>query len=244
MESVPGRSPFGGTQSWSSLVFEEFEPPSAWTEDSTCHYLLVDLPGFKRQELKLQVENRTHILVSGERQVRENKYKRFEKSYELPKDADIEKITGKLDGEILYISVPKKVEEHKEIKNGSNLEPASSSNEDDNDKKSETDESDDEQQHTEIKHDIVPAPAQAPLSDENEYGKNSSAYENDYKDGENDLDRKKHSSGFDDNWGQDAELFLRLAMEKLRKNKGVVVTAIFAFSLGVLVTQKFQSNGH
>ncbi|KAI3726901.1 hypothetical protein L1987_66708 [Smallanthus sonchifolius] len=227
MANVPGRSPFGDKQSSSSLVFEEFVPPAAWTEDSTCHYLLVDLPGFKRQELKLQVNNQTHILVSGERQVRENKYKRFEQSFELPKDADIEKITGKLDGEILYISVPKKVE----------------------------------QEHHEIKHDNIPAPAPAstpaPVSDEDESKSDTceedddnksdedvNEDESDNKDGKKDLERKKHRMGIDENWGQEAELFLRLAIEKLRNNKGIVVTAIFAFSLGVLVTQKFQSDGH
>ncbi|KAJ0680470.1 putative alpha crystallin/Hsp20 domain, HSP20-like chaperone [Helianthus annuus] len=210
-----GRSPFGDKQS-SSLVFEEFVPPSAWTEDTTCHYLLVDLPGFKKHELKLQVDDRTHIIVSGERQVSENKYKRFEQKLELPKDADIEKITGKLDGEILYISVPKKVEQvHNETKHA-----ASNEDEADNHKKSESD------------------------TDSDANNKKSDAYESDNKDDEKDQERKEHRTGFDDNWGQDAELFLRLGIEKLRKNKTILATAVFAFTLGVFVTQKFQSNGN
>lgn len=46
MAYLPGRTtPFGDNKSSSSLTFEEFVPPSAWTEDSTYHYLLVDLPG-------------------------------------------------------------------------------------------------------------------------------------------------------------------------------------------------------
>ncbi|XP_076947606.1 uncharacterized protein LOC143619601 [Bidens hawaiensis] len=240
MAHVPGRSPFGDNQS-SRLVFEEFVPPSDWTEDSTCHYLLVDLPGFRKQELKLQVDKGTHILVSGVRQATENRYKRFEQSFELPKDANTEKITGKFDGEILYISVPKKVEQqHKEIKQDiiQEPEPEPASDEDDNDKKSDTHESDDEQEHKET-------PTQ--LSDEDEDGKKPNAYETEEsvnKHGEKDLERKKQRTGFDDNWGQDAEFLLRLAMEKLNKNKKIVVTAIFAFSLGVLVSQKFQSNGN
>ncbi|KAJ0436818.1 putative alpha crystallin/Hsp20 domain, HSP20-like chaperone [Helianthus annuus] len=221
-----GRSPFGDKQS-SSLVFEEFVPPSAWTEDATCHYLLVDLPGFKKHELKLQVDDRTHIIVSGERQVRENKYKRFEQKLELPKDADIEKITGKLDGEILYISVPKKVEQvHNKTKH---------EDEADNDKKSDTSDSDDEQKHKHKKSESdTDSDANNKKSDESE--------ESDNKDDEKDQERKKHRTGFDDNWGQDAELFLRLAIEKLRKNKTILATAVFAFTLGVFVTQKFQSN--
>ncbi|PWA55896.1 HSP20-like chaperone [Artemisia annua] len=174
-------------ESLNSLSVEEFVPPSAWTEDQTCHYLLVDLPGFKKQELKLQVDNQTHIVVSGERQVRENKFKRFEQRFELPNNVHIDKISGKLDGEILYISVPKKVEH----------------------------------EHQETKHDE----------------------ESDNKD-EKDLERNKHRMEFDEDWGKAADLYLRLAIEKLIKNKEIVMTAIFAFSLGVLVSQKFQSDGH
>ncbi|KAI3761320.1 hypothetical protein L1987_51732 [Smallanthus sonchifolius] len=228
MAYVHGRSPFGDRQSSSSLVFEEFVPPAAWTEDSTCHYLLVDLPGFKKQELKLQVDNQTHILVSGERQVRENKYKRFEQSFELPKDADIEKITGKLEGEILYISVPKKVEqEHQEIKHGIIPKPAPVSDEDEvDDKKSDAYESNGEQEYEDGEQEYEE------IKNEDDDDKKSNAYET--EDGEKGLERKKHSAGFDDNWGQDADFLLRLAMEKLKKNKKIVATAIFAFSLGVL----------
>nr|GEX95512.1 inactive protein restricted TEV movement 2-like [Tanacetum cinerariifolium] len=232
----PRISPFGDRESSNSLRFEEFVPPSAWTEDQTCHYLLVDLPGFKKQELKLQLDNQTHIVVSGERQVRENIYKRFEQRFELPNNAHIEKITGKLDGEILYISVPKKVEhEHQETKqdgiHGGKMAmsdpahapasvPASDVDEDEDD-----DDDDDDQEEK---------------SDANEH-ENENEEESDNKD-EKDLERNKHHMVFDEDWGKEADLYLRLAIEKLRKNKGIVMTAIFAFSLGLLVTQKFQSD--
>ena len=45
MENFPRKSPIGDRESSNSLAVEEFVPPSAWTEDQTCHYLLVDLPG-------------------------------------------------------------------------------------------------------------------------------------------------------------------------------------------------------
>ncbi|KAI3766811.1 hypothetical protein L2E82_16885 [Cichorium intybus] len=234
MAHLPGRTPFGDKKSSSSLTFEEFVPPSAWTEDSTHHYLLVDLPGFKRQELKLQADSQTHIVVSGERQVRENRYKRFEQSFELPKNADVDKITGKLDGEILYITVPKKVEQqHQEVKHEEEIE-----------------------QEPSVLSVPVPVPESEsqpesesepePVSDEDDEDKKSDAYKN-----EEEIDKKDSEKGFgkknrrvyDENWREEADLYLRVAIEKLRKNKGIVVTAIFAFSLGVLVSQKFQSNG-
>ncbi|XP_024970768.1 inactive protein RESTRICTED TEV MOVEMENT 2-like [Cynara cardunculus var. scolymus] len=254
MAYIPGRAPFADRKSSSSLAFEEFVPPSAWTEDSTCHYLLVDLPGFKRHELKLQVDNQTRIVVSGERQVRENKYKRFEQSFELPKNADIEKITGKLDGEILYISVPKKVEqEHQEIKHDSSIhggerevshEPGllEDEDEDDDDSDKKSDEEDDGDKKSDEEDD-----GDKKSDEEDDSDKKSEAYENedesDNKYGEKVVERKNPIRDSEEDWGKEADLFLRLAIEKLRKNKGIVMTAIFAFSLGVLVTQKLQSNG-
>ncbi|XP_076942995.1 uncharacterized protein LOC143613058 [Bidens hawaiensis] len=217
MANVQGRLPFDNKPSSSSLVFEEFVPPAAWTEDSTCHYLLVDLPDFKRQELKLQVDNKTHLIVSGERQVRENKYKRFDQRFRLPKNADSENITGKLDGEILYISVPKKVE-HEHIKHDNIPSPTPVSDE----SKSDSDESDNK-------------------DDESKSGSDENEDESDRKDGEKNQ-KEKHGMYIDEKWRQEAGLYLKLAMEKLKNNKGIVVIAIFAFSLGVLVTQKVQSN--
>ncbi|XP_071713809.1 uncharacterized protein [Rutidosis leptorrhynchoides] len=234
MEYLPRLPHFGDIKSSSSLQFQEFVPPSAWTEDETCHYLLVDLPGFKKHELKLEVADQTHIVVSGERQVSENKYKRFEQRFELPNNADVVKITGKLDGEILYISVPKVVEQkHQEIKHdighGGNMDtfdptptstsaptPAQLLDVDEN--------GDDEDKHDDEK------------SDQNEDG-------SDNEDHKQDHERMKHRRASDNDWGHEADMILKLAIEKLRKNKGIVVTAIVAFSLGVMVSQKFQSNG-
>lgn len=34
-----------GRRQASDRVIEEFEPSAAWTEDSSSHYLLVDVPG-------------------------------------------------------------------------------------------------------------------------------------------------------------------------------------------------------
>ncbi|KAL7606762.1 hypothetical protein Lser_V15G18351 [Lactuca serriola] len=235
MAYLPGRTtPFGDNKSSSSLTFEEFVPPSAWTEDSTYHYLLVDLPGFKRQELKLQADNKTHIVVSGERQERENKYKRFEQRFELPTNADVDKITGKLDGEILYISVPKKIEpQHQEIKHGGEIEaepepePASAS-------------------ASASASVLESEPEQMSSDEEDDDDKKSDANgnESDKKDGEKGIiERKEDKRVFNEDWEKEAHLYLRIAIEKIRKNKGIVVTAIFAFSLGVMVSQKFQSNG-
>ncbi|KAJ6875330.1 hypothetical protein NC652_034905 [Populus alba x Populus x berolinensis] len=182
-----------------SHVVEECVPSSAWTEDSNGHYLLVDLPDFKKDEVKLQVDNSGQIVVSGERLVNNNsKVIYFEQKFKLPENSDTDKITGKFDGEILYVTVPKQEETY--------IEP--------------------EYQNT--------ATATAtPTSDENhkrleEKGSMDS----------NRLFSRKY-------WRQEDEATpLEMALEMIKKNKGVLLTAVLAFSLGIIVARhKLESGG-
>ncbi|XP_010242443.1 PREDICTED: inactive protein RESTRICTED TEV MOVEMENT 2-like [Nelumbo nucifera] len=114
MESIAGRR---GTEQRSysrQFVYEDFQPSSDWTQDSECHILLVDLPGFKKEELKLQVDNLGKITVGGERWLGEGKYSRFKQVFSLPEDADADKIKGKFDCGLLFVIIPKKAKEVKE----------------------------------------------------------------------------------------------------------------------------------
>ncbi|XP_065847465.1 22.0 kDa heat shock protein-like [Euphorbia lathyris] len=90
---------------------KEFVPYAAWTEDSLNHFLLVDLPEFKKEEVKLQVEKSGEITISGKRLVNDNNYLYFEKTYKAPSNSDLEKVTGKFEGEILYVNVPKQAQD-------------------------------------------------------------------------------------------------------------------------------------
>ncbi|CAK8563142.1 unnamed protein product [Lathyrus sativus] len=90
-------------------LIEETVPNSGWTEDSTSHYLLVDLPEFKKEDVKLQVDSSGRIVVKGERQASEQKRVRFHLSFPAPTDSEVDKIAGKFDGGILYVTLPKQI---------------------------------------------------------------------------------------------------------------------------------------
>ncbi|KAI3978015.1 hypothetical protein MKX01_032392 [Papaver californicum] len=90
------------------LTYEDFQPSTDWTHDLNCHVLLVDLPGFKKEELKVQVDNSWKVTITGERKVSENKYCRFKQISDVPKDSDINKISGRFDGGLLFVIIPKK----------------------------------------------------------------------------------------------------------------------------------------
>ncbi|PON93676.1 Small heat shock protein HSP [Trema orientale] len=204
-----------------NAVMEEIIPSSDWTEDLNGHYLLVDLPDFKKEQVKIQVINSGHIKIYGERPVNENKFIHFKQSFKVPENSDMDAITAKFDGEILYITVPKKVVEEKR-------EPASTAARD-------TDQSlhqkPDPTNGEKEKGDVV-------------NGKESKDQVSQSKDKED-----KHNSGpmsfSTDNirrWESEAG-YVRSAMELLSKNKAAVVTAMLAFSLGMLISRKFESDG-
>ncbi|CAI0549363.1 unnamed protein product [Linum tenue] len=92
-------------------LVEEFVPSSAWDDDNHSHYLLIDLPGFRKEEVSLRVDSGgKQITVAGERLLNHNKYVYFHQTYQLPEGiSDTDRITGKFDGEILYVTVPKHV---------------------------------------------------------------------------------------------------------------------------------------
>ncbi|XP_011015283.1 PREDICTED: inactive protein RESTRICTED TEV MOVEMENT 2-like [Populus euphratica] len=172
-----------------SHVVEECVPSSAWTEDSDSHYLLVDLPDFKKEEVKLRVDDYGQIVVSGERLVNNNsKVIYFEQTFKLPENSDADKITGKFDGEILFVTVPKQEE--------TSVEP--------------------EYQNT--------ATATA-ISDENRKRLEEKGSMDSYR-----LLSRKY-------WRQEDEATpLEKAFEMIKKNKGILLTAVIAFSLGIIVT--------
>ncbi|KAG6635388.1 hypothetical protein I3843_11G038800 [Carya illinoinensis] len=112
MANVRDTRPCGGRRC-SHPVVEEFVPSSCWMEGPRSHSLAVDLPGFKKDELKLQVTCSGDLVLSGERKVHEEKTVHVEKTFEVPKNADIDKTTGKFSGGILSVTVPKQVVDEK-----------------------------------------------------------------------------------------------------------------------------------
>jgi len=149
--------------------------------------------------MKLQVDNSGQIVVSGERLVNKNrKVIYFEQKFKLPENSDTDKITGKFDGEILYVTVPKQEE--------TSIEP--------------------EYQNT------ATATATA-TSDENHRRLEEKGSMDSYR-----LFSKKY-------WRREDEAIpLEKALEMIKKNMGILLTAVIAFSLGMIVTRhKLESRG-
>ncbi|XP_009799884.1 uncharacterized protein LOC107822022 [Nicotiana tabacum] len=208
---------YRGGANWTSStnsIYEDLEPSSGWIEDTDNHYLLIDLPeGFKREEVKLQVDIFGNITVSGERKVSEYKYIRFKISTKAPEKSKSEDTSARLEDGILYVIIPKELPENKEE---DEVATDSNSHEENQQKKPEEEE--------------------GPIRDDKEQSQNGKEEKSEASEEEEFHDAKMAKKWHENN------LLVAAAKETMRKNKMIIITALIAFSLGVLVSHKCQSS--
>lgn len=96
-----------------------FAPLTDITENETSYNLSIDLPGIKKEDIKIEMHEGT-LVVSGERkstfeetkdklQRYEKTYGFFKRSFTLPKMTDGEKIQARHENGVLEINIPKAV---------------------------------------------------------------------------------------------------------------------------------------
>ncbi|KAI4374547.1 hypothetical protein MLD38_012529 [Melastoma candidum] len=176
---------------------EEIKISAGWVEDQNNHYLLVDLPGFKKEEVKIETDRVDEVTVSGERQERENKFLYFERKFKVPENSDIGNTSGMLEDGILTVTVPKRVVPTMKE------EPKIPEKE--------------KEPKKEIQESLAQRKEEGPREDKQEQ-----------------REFCKESKDMLEKQGADGSLFNML------KHKGIILTAIIAFSLGVLVSRKID----
>ncbi|KAJ6717124.1 HEAT SHOCK PROTEIN 26 [Salix koriyanagi] len=90
-------------------AYEDYNPTLEWVRDAGFDTLLVYIPGFKKQELKVQVTSTRTLRIMGERSHGDNKRSRFKREIPIPLYYDADQITAKFEGGILQVKHPKKI---------------------------------------------------------------------------------------------------------------------------------------
>ena len=99
-----------------------------WKETPEAHIFKADLPGLKKEEVKVEVEEGRILQISGERskeqEDKNDKWHRIERSigkflrkFRLPKNAKMDQVKASMENGVLTVTVPKEEEKKPEVKN-------------------------------------------------------------------------------------------------------------------------------
>ena len=98
-----------------------------WKETPQAHVFKADLPGLKKEEVKVEVEEGRVLQISGERskeqEEKNEKWHRVERSsgkflrrFRLPDNAKIDEVKACMENGVLTVTVPKEEEKKPEVK--------------------------------------------------------------------------------------------------------------------------------
>ncbi|XP_057467053.1 uncharacterized protein LOC130756533 [Actinidia eriantha] len=94
----------------SELSYDDFEPFCKWKREEGQETVVVHVPEFKREQMKVHISNRRGLKITGERPLDNAKRSRFTKEIKIPKYCNANDITAKFNNSgFLYIVMPKKI---------------------------------------------------------------------------------------------------------------------------------------
>uniref|UniRef100_A0A2N9FX36 SHSP domain-containing protein n=1 Tax=Fagus sylvatica TaxID=28930 RepID=A0A2N9FX36_FAGSY len=88
-------------------VYEDIDPQIEWAYEEGLDTVIVHLPEFRKEQLKVEIASTGNIRVSGQRSLGNNKWKRFVKEIPIPSNVDNNAIHANFQENILYIKLPK-----------------------------------------------------------------------------------------------------------------------------------------
>ncbi|PWA44186.1 Alpha crystallin/Hsp20 domain-containing protein [Artemisia annua] len=105
----------GGARETSAFANAQID----WKETPDAHVFKADLPGLKKEEVKVELQEGRILQISGERsrekEEKNDKWRRVERSsgkflrqFRLPDNAKVDQVKAKMENGVLTVTVPKK----------------------------------------------------------------------------------------------------------------------------------------
>ncbi|XP_074579590.1 17.9 kDa class I heat shock protein-like [Curcuma longa] len=91
-----------------------------WRETPEAHVFEVDLPGVKKEEVKVEVEEGRVLQIRGERakerEEKNDKWHRVERRFRLPDNAKVDQVKAGMENGVLTVTIPKEEVKKPEVK--------------------------------------------------------------------------------------------------------------------------------
>lgn len=81
----------------------DLDPVYEWLDDGGSYLLRLNLAGFKKEDFRVHVDADGRLTILGQ----QGRAPRLHKAFQLPNTADLDGITGRFDGTVLTLTVPK-----------------------------------------------------------------------------------------------------------------------------------------
>ncbi|XBH57778.1 uncharacterized protein [Aegilops tauschii subsp. strangulata] len=89
-------------------TYVDFVPSHELVEDAAKQTLVVNLPGFKKEHLRVQIDNYGRLRVSGERPLEGGQWSRFRKEFQVPEGCDAGGIRARFEKDgVLHVTMPR-----------------------------------------------------------------------------------------------------------------------------------------
>ncbi|XP_060218236.1 inactive protein RESTRICTED TEV MOVEMENT 2 [Lycium barbarum] len=105
----PGTRPHRAPRPGVRPVYEDFRPVFERHQEEGAEKLLIFLPGFFKESLRVSTEGKNTVRVRGEQFVEGNKWNRFQEDYQAPENCNMRGIHAKFENGILIITMPCKM---------------------------------------------------------------------------------------------------------------------------------------
>ncbi|XP_042448491.1 inactive protein RESTRICTED TEV MOVEMENT 2-like [Zingiber officinale] len=92
-------------------MYMDFNPLLEWIRGEKLDVALIHVPGFKKEQLKVEIDTQGNICASGERPLDTDgkQWRRFSTNLQIPANCDINKVHAKFENDTLHIFFPKLV---------------------------------------------------------------------------------------------------------------------------------------